>query len=131
EVVDGGGVRQDLRDRGELQQPREADELERNPSVAESVLERNKQTGLAAEHRDARPRLTVVVERDDVVADPGRLRLLVGDPGELDLSVPVGAERTELLVGVRALLLRDLLDDLVGGGEDPRPAPEVRVERKL
>ena len=130
-VVDRARVREDLHDGGELQQPREADDLDGNPSLGERVLERNEQTGLAAEHRDARPRLAVVVERDDVVADPGRLRLLVGDAGKLHLSVPVGAEGPELLVGVRALVLRDLLDHLVGGGEDPGPAPEVRVERKL
>ena len=95
------------------------------------MLKGNEEPRLAAKHGHARPRCSLVVERDDAIADPRGLCLLVGEAREFHLAVSVRGERAELLVGIRALRVRERPDDRVGGCEDPRSRAEVRVQRQL
>jgi hypothetical protein len=71
------------------------------------------------------------VQRDDAIRDPGGLLHFVGDACHVDLAGAVLDPGDEPLVGIGALLGRELADQDVRGFEDPRAGAEVGVEGEL
>ena len=124
-------VREHLHDLGELEETREPEDLGRDASLVERLLEGEEQPRCPAEHGAVRPRRSPFVQRDDPIRDPAGLADLVFDPRDVHLAGPVLLPRDEPLVGVGSLRGGELADQHVGGLQDPCAGSEVGVQGEL
>ena len=121
---------------GSFSQPREPDELRRDARLVERASCSGTNSRLLR-HRTAKldhgsgSAPVASSDRADPLGDPRGLGPFVRQPDDLDLALAVRRPRHQLLAGVGPLFGRKRRDDAVGGGEDPGPGAEVRVQRQL